>query len=121
MNPQQKKFADRYLETFKVADSYQEAYPESKRDSSHANGTRLLKNEEVRKYLIEKFSEVLISTDELVAMLCNLARNGKSEYTKIRAIELLGKSKGLWLDRTDITSGGERITLADFMKKRDEL
>ena len=62
---QQKAFADEYIKTLKIKDSYLKAYKSCKSvDSAYSAGSRLLKNEEVKAYIEERLK---ILDEEMIA------------------------------------------------------
>ena len=52
--------------------------------------------------------------------LAERARDTSNKQAQLRAIELLGKTKGIFLDRTDITSKGKSISWEQFISENQE-
>ena len=71
--------------------------------TAYSLGARLLKHAEVANAIaeIEKKAvrESQISADQVLAGLAEIATQGKVESARVRALELLGKYHGLFVDR----------------------
>ncbi len=119
LDERQKLFCEKFLEGFtgtrrvSPMEAYQFAYPDCNKKSASASGSRLLTYVNVKEYLKERISEMTMQTNEVLIRLGNLARNAEKDSDKLKALELIGKTQGMFLDRTDITSGG--VSLVDYI------
>lgn len=102
MTDKQRRFADEYLIDLNATRAYMTAYPAIKRlHTAEANGSRLLRNAEVKAYIQEHMQQrqerTQITQDEVVNALKELAFNeAVKDADRIRALELLGKHLGLF-------------------------
>lgn len=131
MTDKQKRFADEYLIDCNATRAYKVAYPTVKNDYvASANGSRLLGNAKVKKYIEEKMAEIssdkVATAEEVIEYLTSVLR-GKSysetvvvegvgmgvsvarrvekapdEKERLKAAELLGKRYGLFTDKVNI-------------------
>lgn len=82
---QQKAFADEYIKTLKIKDSYLKAYKSCKSiDSAYSAGSRLLKNEEVKAYIEERLKildeENIVDQREVLTRLSRIARREEKAH-----------------------------------------
>ena len=109
-----KAFCKALLEyKFNQTKAYQKIYPSAK--SPRTSGSLLLTKVDVQDYLaklIEKQDKKeLVTVDEVIKgikdVLSKCINPKKDEYYKeggaLRALELLGKYKAMWTDKTEIT------------------
>lgn len=117
-------FADHYLKSNNATNAYKAAYPNCTNDASAwSNGSRLLRNDKVAKYLEEKRSELekkeIISREQILNDLNIIVNSNILErpLVAIRAYELAVKMLGYHPSTTksvqqDITTqSGEKITI----------
>ena len=126
MTDKQKRFADEYLIDCNATRAYKVAYPTVKNDYvASANGSRLLGNAKVKKYIEEKMAEIssdkVATAEEVIEYLTSVLRgeskdekivtNALGEFeiqffcsqpNRIRAAELLGKRYGLFTDKVSV-------------------
>ena len=93
MNLKQKKFIRFYLETGNATESAKRAGYSPK--TAYSQGQRLLKNVEISKDLVSELKSKNLTPAYVLEHLINHAEHG-SEPAQIRALELLGKSMGLF-------------------------
>jgi phage terminase small subunit len=109
-------FAEEFLKCFNGTKAYLAFHPNIKIESARQRASVLLARPEIHDYIVERLKELAMSNDELYSRLANIARNG-SPRDQLKALELIAKLKGAFVERHDITSGGKPIqTWADFMK-----
>ena len=133
MTEKQKKFADEYLIDLNATRAYKVAYPNVKKDAAaRTNGSRLLTNANIQKYISERLEEIhnqkTADAQEVIEYLtsvlrgesraeeivvegigdgCSEARTMRkapSEKDRLRAAELLGKRYGLYTDKVDVSA-----------------
>ena len=143
MTEKQKKFADEYLIDLNATRAYRAVYKTIKNDGvARRNGSRLLTNADIKKYLDERLAELhdkrtadakevleyLTSvlrgeskSEEIVVELigdgCSEARTIEkhpSEKDRLKAAELLGKRYGLYTDRVDVDADTELTIKIDY-------
>jgi hypothetical protein len=121
MSAEHIQFCEAYLSGFtgknrvNATEAYCLVYPDSERVSASSSSFKLLKRDDVKAYIAKRLGEMAMSTNEVLLRLADLSRNADKDSDKIRAMELIGKHQAMWLDRTDVTSAGSTISLADFI------
>jgi phage terminase small subunit len=136
LNDKQKAFADYYIESLNATESYKKAYGVENQSTAESNGSRLLRNAKVRKYIDDtmasKDESRIASQDEVLQILTDIARGiteeevvsftplgGELRTTKkpsikdrMKASELLGKRYRLFTDKAELEIT-EPITIID--------
>lgn len=130
MTDKQRKFADEYVFDCNATRAYKAAYPNIKNDSvARANGSRLLANADIKRYIQEKLDEIssakTAKAAEVMEYLTAVMR-GESranivvaedgapvliekppdEKERLKAAELLGRRYGLFTDRVGLEGTG---------------
>ena len=116
MNEKQKMFADYYIETLNITESYKRAYGEDLSDeSASANGSRLIRNDKVEKYIEKamenKSKERIASQDEVLEFLTKTMRGEVQDKLgletpvkeRVRSAELLGKRYEIFTEKVKVT------------------
>lgn len=90
MTKKQKIFADEYLIDLNATRAYRVAYPSVKRDeTARANGSRMLTNANVAKYISERIQErqerTEVTQDMVVKELAAIAFARATDYTEVRS------------------------------------
>ena len=131
MNEKQKRFADEYIRTGNIAESYRLAYQNvTKETTASVNGNRLLKNAKVKAYIDKRLDDLrkesIAEQDEVLQYLTSVMRGEHTEQTlrgvgdgiqriddievdaakRIKAAELLGKRYGIWTEKQQIDVSG---------------
>lgn len=123
LNLRQKKFIDAYIETGNASQSAIDAGYSKK--NSRSTGSKLLKNPEIKAAIKQEFKELhdenIMNIDEILSNLSDIGRGDATELTwnpsttqydeipakiadRIKAMELIGKRYGAWVDKTETTS-----------------
>lgn len=123
MNAKHKAFADNYLRDPERNPSraYLKVYAKAKQSTADVNASRLLKNAKILEY-IQKFEEKVTEKTVITAefLLERLRRNDDLavEQKKLndsnRALELMGKLRGLFIDKIETKD----TTFEEFLKQR---
>ncbi|MEP0806260.1 MAG: hypothetical protein HRF47_12265 [Chloroflexota bacterium] len=113
-------YCKKYLETWNKTEAYLAVHPETSRASALSNVTRYHNNPKIREYLALLLSDKVMGVDEVVTRIAERARDSSNKHTQLKALELIARIKGLFIDRTDITSGGERISWNRFISENQE-
>lgn len=124
LNSKHKAFCDDYLITLNATESYMKVYG-CNYDVAKANGSRLLANANVKKYLDERMKAKednrIMKQDEILAILTSIARGTEQEEDvsvtqvgkvirfeknpsnkdRMKALELLGKRYRLFTDKVE--------------------
>ena len=120
LTERQKLFCEEYLTDRNATRAYKTAYPRIKNvEVARTSGARLLKNENVQKYFSELRDEQSRRTEvtadkiieelKVVAFAEDVVITGKE---KMRALELLGKLFGLFVEKTQTETDNKlKITL----------
>lgn len=144
LTEKQKRFADEYIRTGNITQSYMIAYQNVKKESTAAaNGSRLLKNAKVKAYIDERLEELkkqsIAEQDEVLQFLTKVMRGeiteeiplglgegyqelkNKEPYLKdrIKAAELLGKRYMMWTEKQRI-DGDVKVQIIDDIPKSDD-
>ena len=120
LEPNHITFCEAYLrglvgKKVSLTDAYMEAYPECTRDSAYACASKLMTHDIIKDYLKERMATMTLSTNEVLMRLAKLAQEADKDSDKLRALELIGKTQGMFVDRTDITSNGQSMSLIDYL------
>ena len=127
LTEKQRRFADEYIRTGNITQSYLIAYPNVKKESTaRAAGSRLLTKVNVRAYIDERLEELkkesIAEQDEVLQFLTKVMRGevteevpvglgegyqelkDKEPYLKdrIKAAELLGKRYMMWTEKHQV-------------------
>src|SRR5699024_1952250 len=127
MNERQRRFADEYIRTGNITQSYLNAYQHVKKENTAAtNGSVLLRNLKVKEYIDARLEELkkesIAELDEQLHIITSVIRGkatGKEKLglgqgaeklidrepnlqERIRAAEQLGKRYGMWTDRQEM-------------------
>ncbi|PNT94158.1 terminase small subunit [Clostridium thermosuccinogenes] len=119
LNDKQKLFCVEYLKDLNGLQAYKRAYgADLDDDTAKVNASKLLTNNNIRKYindLIEEYkSDVNIEVAEIVAGLKKIALDENSRNTdKIKAFELLGRWKQMFVEKKEITVNNEKSMLTE--------
>lgn len=115
----QQAFIEAIIEGNNISDAYRLAYDASNMSNSsiHVEACRLSKNPNVSLMLDRYYSDMeannrlmsLSRRDRVISKLEQVAlRDGEADGTQVRALELLGKSMGLWIDKVETEDKTER-------------
>lgn len=121
MNEAQIMFCEKYLAGLtgksrpNATRAYMEVYPDCTEESARSSASELLTKDNIREYIAKRMGEMVMTTNEVIIRLADLAMNAEKDSDKIHALELIGRSQAMFLDRQDITSGGQTISLADYL------
>jgi len=100
-------FVENYLKSFNATEAAKLAgYSER---SAHAIGYELLRKPDISAIVKQRLENAAMSADECLARIAELARNGKTESTKAKALELIAKHHGALTERLE-HAGGQEIT-----------
>lgn len=104
LNAAQRAFCAAYVATHNATQAAKDAGYSAK--TAHAQGHRLLKNAEVRAEIERLESMVLddlgVTAYYVAKRLKDIADNGGNRDA-LRALELLGKWRGLWADKVELS------------------
>lgn len=116
MNEKQKMFADYYIETLNITQSYKRAYGEKMSDEkASANGSRLIRNDKVKGYIEKamkiKSNERIASQDEVLEFLTQTMRGEVKDQLgletpvkeRVRSAELLGKRYEIFTEKVKVS------------------
>ena len=125
LTEKQKAFSDYYIESLNATESYKRAYKVENQSTAESNGSRLLRNAKVKKYIDEIMSSKdesrIASQDEILQILTDIARGITEEEVvqfsqlgeelrttrkpsikdRMKASELLGKRYKLFTDKVE--------------------
>jgi len=148
LTEKQKRFADEYIRTGNITQSYLNAYNNVKNENTASSaGSRLLRNVKVKAYIdkrLEKLKkESIAEQDEILQYLTSVMRGeikdeqllvvGDMEFgssvekhekrsdtmARIKAAELLGKRYMMWTDRQQVDVAGA-VQFIDDISDNDE-
>lgn len=135
LTEKQQRFADEYIRTGNITQSYMVAYPHIKKENSAAtSGSRLLRNAKVKAYIDERLEklkkESIAEQDEILQYLTSVMRGELKDeqlmvvsdgdfgseverhetraeiVARTKAAELLGKRYMMWIDRQQVDVQG---------------
>ncbi len=120
LNEKQQLFCEYFLETNVAVQSYMKAYPASNYQAAAANSNRLLKQDKVKAYLevrteqIKSIPDIATSEDVLKRLTILAFDNELKPSEQLKALELLGKTHALFVDRQQINQVNDfEINLVD--------
>ena len=119
LTDKQEAFAMLVFEGVNFSDAYREAYDASNMSAAsiHIEACRLVKHPKVahridtliRDREAQQRMQRLSRSEKLISKLENIAfRDGEADGTQVRALELLGKSMGMWIDKVETEDKTER-------------
>ena len=139
MTEKQKLFCDEYLKDTNATRAYLAVYDNCKSAISAAPlASKLLKKEEIQKYISEKMEEIhnenTADIQEIVEYLTSVMRAKSESYVmimngngmqkaiqkppdekeRLKAAELLGKRFGMFTENVDVTSNGKTVIVDDI-------
>ena len=143
MTEKQKMFADEYLIDLNATRAYRAVYKTIKNDGvARRNGSRLLKNADIKKYINERLEEIrnekTADAQEVMEYLTAVLRGEStseeivveglgdgmsearamekrpSERDRLKAAELLGKRFGLYTDRVEMDADMDLNITIDY-------
>ncbi|MDU3337947.1 terminase small subunit [Paraclostridium bifermentans] len=120
LNDRQKQFCIEYLKDLNATQAYLRVYDGIEYNTAKVNGSTLLTNTNVKEYLNALIDEykgnVDVEVGEIVKELKNIALDFDSRKSdKIKALELLGRWKQMFVDKKEIDLTGNviEVTLED--------
>ena len=128
LTERQKLFCEEYLADMNATRAYKVAYPRIKNvEVAKTSGARLLKNEKVQQYfseLREKQSKrTEVTADKIVDELKKVAFAEEVVITgkeKMRALELLGKYFGLFVEKTQTETDNRLKIILEWENKEED-
>lgn len=92
MTEKQKRFADEYLIDLNATRAYKAAYPNVRKDeTARVNGSRMLTNANVKKYIDKKLEEIksekTADAQEVMEYLTSVMRREKNEFIVVTCKE----------------------------------
>lgn len=117
LNDKQKQFCREYLKDLNATQAYKRVY-ECDDDSANANGNRLIVNDSVKLYLNQLLDEYKDNVDIEVAEIVNGLKDIVLDETsrksdKIKAYELLGRWKQMFIEKKEITVNTNKPELSE--------
>lgn len=135
LTEKQQRFADEYIRTGNITQSYLNAYQNVKKESTAAsNGSRLLRNDKVKAYIDERLEKLkkqsIAEQDEILQYLTSVMRGelkdeqlmvvGDGDFgsevekhetraeivARTKAAELLGKRYRMWTEKHEVDVQG---------------
>ncbi len=106
LTPKQKLFADEYLIDLNATRAYKAAYKSCKKDeTANVNGSKLLRNTKVAKYIEERMNErsrrTEITQDNVLKELATIAFAKVTDF--VTSLELLGRHLGMFNDKIEVS------------------
>ena len=99
----QQKFIQEYVKCFNATKAARKAGYSAR--SAHVQGCKLLKKPNILAE-IDKFK---MSSEEIKMRIESIAREGETDATKLRALELAGRATGIFTERVEISGGSKPI------------
>ena len=99
LTKKRRKFIQEYLKDFNATQAAKRAgYSER---TAYSQGSRLLKIVEIA----DEIDGALMSPREIRARIDKIARDGETDATKLRALELAGKAVSLFTEKVELSGG----------------
>lgn len=112
-------FCKVYLQTWSKTEAYLSVHPDSTKESAISNAPRYFNNPKIREFLALILEDKVMSLDEVFIRLGERARDSSNKQAQLKALELLGRTKGLFVDRTDLTTQGKAISWTQFIENTE--
>lgn len=111
-NEQILAYVTAYIKTWNKTEAYLAVHPDCERPSAMSNTYRYWNLPAVQATLAVIMDDYLMGVDEIRAILSQMARgeNGVNKANQLKALELIMKSKGMFIDRVDVTTTGQKIS-----------
>jgi len=125
LTEKQKRFCEEYLIDLNATRAYKAAYPSTKKDSTAAqNGSRMLRNDKVKKYLQELKQErenrVVISQDEVLEAIQAIAFDvSEKARDRLKALELLCKHLGVFDQKDELDKKEQEARIAKLRREAE--
>lgn len=92
MTNAQKRFCDEYLIDLNATRAYKVAYPNTQKEgTASSNGSRMLRNDKVQRYISEKMQErekrTEITQDMVIQELASIAFSKASDYARLKRMK----------------------------------
>ena len=119
----QEQFCVEYSKSGRGAESYKKAYPNcTKTTTATAGASRLLTYVNIQKRLeelrIATESDSIATMKEIKEFWSNMLRNTESkDGDRLKASELLGKSKGMFLDKIEVKQDENTLSALERIEK----
>src|SRR3954470_18249966 len=101
LNKRQRLFVEAYLAEPNATQAALKAGYSQKTAYSH--GQRLLKNVEISEAVEKRVEDAVITANEILNDVKNIAKTSERDGDRLKAYELLGKHLKLWTDKTELT------------------
>lgn len=124
LTPKQQAFADYYIQSGNATESYKKAYESCKKDeSAMVNGSKLLRNAKVVKYIEERQKEIdstrTADMKEVKEFWSQTMRDvGNTMKDRLKASELIARTSGAFLEKVEVK--GEVKTTNPYEKLTEE-
>lgn len=103
----QRAFIDHYLKCWNATEAAKQAGYSEK--TAYSIGWENLRKPEIAEAISKRLSAMAMTADEALSRLAIMARDGKTENTRLRALEIIGKHHGLFADRVEHSGGQELV------------
>lgn len=112
LNVPELKFAEGVLRGMTLVDAYANAGYKGK--GAHVSAHKMRKRPHVDAYIAARLSKDIITTDEILIGIRDIAVNAEEKASdRLKAYELLGKNKKLFTEKTETElTGGMTIEVA---------
>jgi phage terminase small subunit len=112
-------YVNRYIQTWNKTEAYLAVHPESSRPSAMSNTYKYWKNPTVQATIRVIMDDLGMGNDEILATITAIARGDDktNKANQLKALELLGKMKGMFMDRLDITTAGEKVSWQQIISR----
>lgn len=108
LNQKQRLFVEAYLAEPNATKAAMKAGYSKK--TAYSQGHDLLKKPEIRLALEQRVQKAVITADEVLHGIREIALEGERQADRLRAYELLGKHLALFTEKQDVNLSGEVAT-----------
>lgn len=99
LSERQSRFLEEYLANPNATEAAKRAGYSEK--TAYSQGQRLLKNVEIKNALGTRVEKAIITADEILNGVKDIALSAPRPADKLKAYELLGKHLAMWTDKTE--------------------
>ena len=118
MTPKQQRFIEEYLKSFNATDAARRAGYSEK--TATAIGWENLRKPDIAEVINQHVESMAMGWHERLLTLGEIGRAGEKDGDRIRAVELLGKLAGDYIDRQEISGHVEIAYVNDWRQAQND-
>jgi phage terminase small subunit len=117
LTTKQRLFVEAYLTAPNGVQAARKAGYQGDENTLAMTASRLIRNDKVSKLINSRVETAIITADEVLLGIKNIAVNGEKESDQLKGYELLGKHLKLFTDKTETEHSGSQIIEIVYTKE----